>query len=383
MKKALIISAMAGFTATFLRNDIKILQSMGYEVDCAGDSSARGIETYNAIFSELDAKFIQIDFDSKSPFSRKNLKAFQQIRRLLKEAQYDVIHCHTPIPGVLVRLAAAPRWLFSRNKPKVIYTTHGFYFHRTSGKKSWLVYYTIEKLMSLLCDAIITINREDFANAKRMWAKRAYHINGVGFDSEKYKSTQIDRDAYRESLGIGKDDFVILATGELSDRKNHQVIVKAIAKLGMPNICFVICGKAVQGQGTYDKLTKMASDANVKLMLLGHRSDIPEICRCADIGAFPSNREGLGLSGLEMLSSGLPVVSSNVHGIMDYMKDGVNGYAISPYNVDGFAAAIARLMDANLRESMRQACIDSAAEFDNHVSHKQMRQIYSEILEKS
>ena len=380
MKKALIVSALAGFTVTFLQHDIKLLQEMGYEVHCAGSLGHRTHAEYAETFGDLGAAFHQIDFASKSPFSRQTLIAMKQLRRLIKEQRFDVIHCHTPIPGVVVRATMAGQKIFAPKKTKIIYTTHGFYFHKTSDRKSWLLYYPIEKLMSLFGDAIITINEEDFANAKRMWSKRAYHINGVGFDCEKYKSTVIDRNAYRESLGIDKNDFVVLSTGELSDRKNHQIIIKAIAKLGRTDICYVICGKAVQGQGTYDQLTQLARATGVKLMLLGHRPDIPEICHCADIGAFPSTREGLGLSGLEMLASGLPVVSSNVHGIMDYMADGVNGYTISPYDVDGFASAINRLLDKDLRNSMRQACVESAAKFDKSISHKQMQNIYSELL---
>lgn len=383
MKKALIVSALAGFTVTFLQHDIKLLQEMGYEVHCAGSLGHRTHAEYAETFGDLGAAFHQIDFASKSPFSRQTLIAMKQLRCLIKEHRFDVIHCHTPIPGVVVRTAMAGHKIFAPKKTKIIYTTHGFYFHKASDRKSWLLYYPIEKLMSLFCDAIITINREDYHNARKMWAKKVYHINGVGFDSERFRSVSIDRDAYRKQLGIEKNELMVLSVGELSQRKNHQVILKAIAQLQRKDICFGICGKTVQNAGTTEDLIRLAKEKDVKLLLLGHRADIPEVCHCADIGAFPSTREGLGLSGLEMLASGLPVVASNVHGIMDYMADGVNGYTVPPYDVDGFAAAIERLTDEDLRNSMKQACIESSLKFDKQISFEQMHQIYRELLENS
>jgi len=262
----------------------------------------------------------------------------------------------------------------------VIYTSHGFYFHEGSGRKSWVLYYSIEKFMSLFSDAIITINEEDFKNAKKMFCKKVYHINGVGFDASKYRDVIVNKNEYRQVLGVPPDALMILAVGELSDRKNHQVIIKAMAKANIPNSVFAICGKAIQGEGTYDKLVNLANEHGVNIAFLGHRHDIPQVCHCADIGVLPSTREGLGIASLEMMASGLPLVTSNVHGIKDYMTDGVTGYMVSPYDVDGFAEALKKLSDSEVREKMRPNCIKVVENFDNSVSNKQMSDIYHEVL---
>lgn len=107
-KKALIVSALAGFIGTFLRHDIETLQSMGYEVHCAGNASNKNpIENENS-FREMGAVFHQIGFSSKSPLSKDSFKALKEIKQLLKKEKFDLVHCHTPIAGAITRVAVMP-----------------------------------------------------------------------------------------------------------------------------------------------------------------------------------------------------------------------------------------------------------------------------------
>lgn len=379
VKKALVVSALAGFIVTFLQHDIELLQNMGYEVHCAGNSSNKNPGETRTAFEKLNVIYHQIDFSSKSPLSKDNIKAFRQVNSLLNLEHFEVIHCHTPIPGVIVRVLAERKRLIE--KTKVIYTTHGFYFHEGSSRNSWVKYYWIEKLMSALSDAMITINFEDYRNAKKMWCKKVYHINGVGLDIAKYSKPLINRSEYRKSIGVSDGELMILAIGELSERKNHRVIIEALSQANIKNAVFVVCGKAISGQGTYDSLKQLAEEKNVKVIFLGHRMDVPELCHCADIGAMPSMREGLGMAGLEMLAAGVPLVASNVHGIKDYIHDTVNGFSASPEDASGFARAICKLADSDTRKKMKVACIEKAREFDQELSFGQMKIIYQEILQ--
>ena len=132
-----------------------------------------------------------------------------------------------------------------------------------------------------------------------------------------------------------------------------------------------------------DYLKNLASELGVadKVLFLGFRKDIPELCNTADISAFPSKIEGLGLAGIEAMAAGVPLVSSNVHGILDYVIDGETGYAIAPSDVDGFAKAINTLaLDKKLREKMKPACIKAVQAFDIFNALRSMWDIYDEIL---
>lgn len=380
VKKTLIVSALAGFIGTFLTHDIETLKSMGYEVHCAGNARNKDpIENENS-FRAMGVTFHQVDFSSKSPLSRDSLKAFKEIKQLLKEEKFDLVHCHTPIAGAITRVAAMPYRKRVCGGTTVIYTSHGFYFHKGSSKKTWVIYYTIEKAMSALCDAIITINSEDYETAKRMLCKNVFHINGVGCDTEKYRNVQIDRDIYRRSLGVESGQVMILDIGELSPRKNHKTVINAVAKLNNKNVVLVICGKAISGSRTFESLKMAAEEGHANVVFAGHKLDIPVLCQCADLGVLSSTREGLGMVGIEMMAAGLPLVTSNVHGIKDYMVDGKTGFMCAPYDVDAFAIGMEKLCNPEIRDSFRQNCVASAARFDVSISAEQMKQIYSELL---
>lgn len=376
-KNILIVTALSGFIRAFLLDDIKILQSMGYTVYCAanGEIDDRTLDDNIRQFEKLGVVFIHVPFSSNKPFSKVNWDAFIKIKKILRETSFDAIHVHTPIPGVLVRIAAQKY----RKTCKVIYTTHGFYFHKGCGKKKWLIYHTIEKAMSLFSDAIITINNEDYKNAKKMFCKNVFHINGVGVKTEKYDIV-VDREKIRRELNLCDTDIAILSVGELSNRKNHQVIIKAMKYIKNPNLVYLICGRAVEGEGTYNELKELAKNMGVRVQFLGYRKDIPDISKAVDIGAIPSIREGLGLAGIEMLAAGLPLVASNVHGIVDYAIEGETAYLADPYSPEGFAKCIGKLENKVERERMKEKCREVAKQFDMSVSHVQRTEIYNNIL---
>lgn len=376
MKKVLITTALAGFIRSFLKNDIDILQKMGYEVHCAANKNHAGADDIEKFFEENNIIFHQIDFSSSKPLSKETIRAYNQLKEIKNKYKFKIVHCHTPISGAITRIVFNE---CRKKGTKVIYTTHGFYFHKRSSKKTWIIYRTIEDIMSRLSDLIITINNEDFKNAKKMHCNEVRHINGVGVDTKRFINCNIDRNSYRESIGVDKKDLMILSIGELSNRKNHQIVIKALGNLKIKNAIFVICGNAITEKSTTEELKKLAIENNVKLLLLGLRKDIPEITKCADIGVISSTREGLGLAGIEMLASGLPIVASSVHGIKDYVIDGENGYLCDPNNWNEFAKAILQLTDKDLRLKMKNQCINSIRKFDKSISYKQMENIYCNI----
>lgn len=375
-KKALIVANMGGF-ASFLISDIDMLHKMGYEVTYVANMDALPWEDTKNELLKRNVRNININFDTKNPFSKQNRKAYIELKEILKENYYDLIHCHTPIVGFLTRIAARKT---RRNGSKIIYTTHGFAFTDTSSKKSWLIFYNFEKFSSRFCDAIITINKEDYKNAKKMHCKNVYYINGVGVDIKKYIDVDINIEQYKTKLEIDKDKIVILSVGELSERKNHKIIIDAIAKLeNKSKYIYIICGNGVDG-GTAEKLKSLAKEKEVDLKLLGFRYDIPQIIKCSDIGAIPSIREGLGLAGIQSLAEGIPLVASNVQGIKDYVIDGETGYLSSPFDSNQFAENINKLTSKEIRSSMSDKCKEVAKQFDISISINQRKEIYEQIL---
>ena len=351
---------------------------MGYEVHCAANANHTGADDVVDFLKEHGVHYHQIDFSSNKPISLKTAKSLLELLSLSRKVDFDFVHCHTPIAGAICRLVFLRK---QRNKQiKLAYTTHGFYFHKLSSQKTWLLFFNIEKFLSRFTDVVITINHEDFNNAKKMHCKNIRYIPGVGVNLKRFHDVNINTSNYRLSLGLSDKDFVILAVGEISKRKNHKVVVEALSKAKISNSILVICGTSITGDKTKQELEYLAENYGVRVKFLGLRKDIPEICKCADIGVLPSTREGLGLAGIEMLASGLPVIGSNVQGIPDYIRDNVNGILCNPYSSDDFCNAILCLFNKKNRAYFAANTWESVQQFSLEHSQEEMKKIYSDIL---
>ena len=375
-KKALIAVNVVGFVG-FLWNDIDLLQEKGYRIYLIADT----VNIKPTIENELVNRgvvLVEGRIHSKNPFDKINLKYFLKIQDLLETHHFDVIHCHTPIVGLLVRCAAAK---YRHKGVKVIYTTHGLAFTHLSGIKERLIYKTMEYVASWWTDAVITINKEDWAAMKKMHIKRVYMIYGVGVDASHNRDVIVDRYSYRNEIGCGKNDILVLSVGELSVRKNHAVIIRAISEI--PNkqqYVYAIAGRGFGTASTENHLKNLAQQLGVRLCLLGFRDDIPQLIHSSDIGAIPSIREGLGLAGIQSLCAGIPLVGSNVQGIKDYILNQETGFVCDPFDVDAFKTNIIKLSTPSVRNGMKSKCIEMAERFDVSVSKAQMAKIYNEII---
>lgn len=301
-----------GLTMIFFKDLVKELISEGNTVDIATNEDEYKVDT---LYHELGCNIFQVDF-SRSPLNKGNLKAFKQLKKLVSENHYDIVHCHTPVAGTITRLACREN---RKGGLKVIYTAHGFHFYKGAPLKNWLLYYPIEKFCSRFTDVLITINHEDFELAKKkMKAKRIEYVPGVGVDVDKFANTVVDRAAKRRELGIPEDAFLLLSVGELNENKNHQIVIRALAELKNPNIHYMIAGKGPLKDYLLDLAQKLGVEN--QFQLLGQRSDVAELYKIADLFILPSMREGLNVSTIEAKSSGLAVICSNIRGNTDIVE---------------------------------------------------------------
>lgn len=343
---------------SFFKPHIDMLVREGHQVDIACNYNDLPLDK---LYSDLGCVFYQIDF-SRSPLSKSNLKAYGQLKKVIENGNYDIVHCHTPNAAVITRLVSGR--FRRKNGLKVFYTAHGFHFYKGAPKLNWTVYYPIEKFCSRFTDKLITINKEDFELAKSKFkAKEVHYVPGVGIDLSRFENVQVDRNAKRRDIGVPEDAFLLLSVGELNENKNHQIIIRALAKLNDSNVHYAIAG--VGDKKEY--LLALADELGLskQVHFLGFRKDIPELNHAADIFCFPSFREGLGLASIEAMSCGLPLVTSNVHGINDYSTDGETGYKYDPRDVEGFAQGIKKLSDDSaLREKMGLNNIQLSKKYD-------------------
>lgn len=360
-------------TMSFFTDHIMMLLELGHTVDFACNVT----KPVNPKLTMRGCKVYDMSF-SRSPFTKANCVGYKQLKRIIQEGQYDVIHTHTPIASALVRVACR------RNKDiKVIYTAHGFHFYKGASWLNWLFYYPVEKWLSRYTDVLITINKEDYERAKRSFkAGRIEYVPGVGVDVEKYGSVVVDRKAKRKELGLAEDDFVLVSTGELNDNKNHKTVIQAVHRLNNPSVKYLICGQGPLKNELLNLVQELGLEHQV--MLLGYRTDIIEINHIADVFVFPSFREGLSVALMEAMACGLPVVCSDIRGNRDLIEDGKGGFLVEPKDVAGFAQSIKSLSENSaLSKRMGQHNVVRVRDFDTSIVLRHMKDIYKNVSKQT
>lgn len=369
MMKVLYVTTI-GKTMGFFESFIKELVDAGHTVNIAANENNSMVPV---CYREWGCNVYQIDF-SRSPLSSDNIKAYGQLKNIVENGNYDIVHCHTPNASVITRLAC--RSLRRKKGLKVFYTAHGFHFCKGAPIRNWMIFYPIEKFCSHFTDKLITINKEDYERAKnKLKAKEVHYVPGVGIDLTRFGYLQTDRFSKRREIGVPEDAFMLLSVGELNSNKNHQVIVKALAQLKNPKIHYVIAGLGDKKE----YLLELAKSLGVaeQLHLVGYRNDISELNCSADVFCFPSMREGLGLAAIEAMACGLPLITSNMHGINDYSIDSVTGYKCDACDILGFSSAIKKLYDdCYLRMEMGQKNVQFAKKYDIYQINPLMKEIY-------
>lgn len=375
MKRALIVATVFKFL-NFEKSDIQILVDMGYEVHTATNMQEADWLRDDGTFDGIDIQRHQINF-GRTPFSKDSLVAYRELKQLIERYHFDVIHCHTPVAAAITRIAAR---YARKHGTYVIYTCHGFHFHKKSSKKDWLLYYPMEMFLASFTDMIITINKEDNCVLKKFKVEKKHYIPGVGIETTYIAGLNVDRKEMLESMGIPEDAFVILTIGELSSRKNQEVILKALGRINDKNIYYVLCGTG-EKLNEYRVLAKNLGISN-NVIFTGQKDHewVLKLSHIVDLGAIPSMIEGLGLAGIEMLAAGTPLIGSDVHGIKDYLVDGVTGICCNPSDVDSFAKAILKMKNNYAYyEACKSNTFGMAQKFDVYKSRIRMKKYYAEM----
>lgn len=312
--------------------------------------------------------------------SFEHVGALRRLRDIIEDGDYDLVHCHTPIPSALTRIAARD---WRKRGGKVLYTAHGFHFYRGGPWLNWLTYYPAEWLLSAMTDAIITINREDYSYVKgKMRHKRSYLIPGIGVQADRFQALGEDQKRKaRRQLGYCDDDFLLLYIAEFIPRKNHRFLLGAVEELvkAIPNLRFLFAGTGTLLESVQAEVVRRGLVAHVHF--LGFRSDVEKYAAIADVGVSTSKHEGLGLGLLEQMFCGVPVVASEDKGHREFVEDGVTGFLCRQRDRSAFVEAIGRLYrDRGLRQQMGELAMQKAKLFSLDFSLAKMKEVYRDYL---
>lgn len=375
-KKVLVVTSVASMVSQFLLPDIRLLQELGYEVHVMcnfqkGNTCDRmQLRKLEKELQEMHVTPHHWDCPRSAGRLLQCVHAFWRLWRLTGQQRFCMIHCHSPVGGVLARLAAHGR------KIRVIYTAHGFHFYQGAPLKNWILYYPVEKLLSYWTDVLVTVNREDFQFAAGNLATgKICHIPGVGIDTSRFcqskeenkqvrngtesdwqrkeaqngvvSDRQRDEAGFHRKYNIPPNAKVLLSVGELNRGKNHRVVIRALAELSGKDVYYLICG-----QGNLEKeLRRYADRLGVagRVRMPGYQQDMQRIYPYADIFVFPSMREGMPVALMEAMAAGLPCVVSDIRGNRELIANIRDGRELKA-NIRG-----SRELKANIRDSREPA----------------------------
>jgi glycosyltransferase involved in cell wall biosynthesis len=278
-----------------------------------------------------------------------NLRALRALIALMRAEKPDVVHAHMPISGVLARLAARITGV-----PVVAYTCHGFLFNQPGPWHRRALGLAMEFLGGRMTDIFLTVSTEEAADARRLHIAASPHAIGNGRDPARFHPDHAARARLRAAWGVPDDRVAIVIVSRLVRHKGFPELLAAMAHVDAE--LWVVGDRLASDHGEDMETHFAAANLGPRLRRLGTRDDVPAILAAADIFVLPSHFEGLPMSVIEAMLTGLPVVSTDIRGPREQVVDGETGLLVPPMQSAPLAAALSRLAaDPALRTRMGEA----------------------------
>lgn len=386
MKKVLQLASVASILDQFVMGHIELLLEMGCQVvvvanfKFGNNTSSKRVEEFKQELEDLGVKVYDIPI-FRNPLDARNLQAYSAVKKIMAKERFDLVHCHSPIGGVIARLA----FRSFRPNAKIIYTAHGFHFYNGAPLKNWLLYYPVERFLLRFSDLIITINQEDYELAKKMCRgtfTESLKIPGVGVDTDKFAALDYsDRIRLRLKKGFRDNDFLMIYGAEFNANKNQAFLIKAMFELKqlIPQARMLLVGHGEKLEENRELVKKLGLDKFV--LLPGFRNDMAELVPICDLYLSSSIREGFGIGLAEGLVSGLPLVATENRGHRELVKENKNGLCFKINDSKQFIHCVKKIFEnKELRQNMAKASIGMAGNFSKFKVQQQLRSIYSEYL---
>lgn len=306
---------------------------------------------------------------------RNNWIAYKNLCAFLKEhPEIDIIHCNTPIGGVLGRICG------HKYNKKVVYTAHGFHFFKGAPLLNRTVFKWIEQWMARYTDILITINHEDYEAAQKMHLKKGGKVEfvaGVGMNLKGFVRNESEIIKKKKELGFKDDAKLIMVVGDVNDNKNVTTLIDAIA-LCPSNYHMLVCGMGP----LLETLKVKAADLGIseQVHFLGFRTDVRTLLYASDLFLMGSKREGLPRSTMEAMAAGLPCVCSKIRGNVDLIDEGKGGFLVNPLDAEAYAKAIKKVMeDEDLSRQMGEYNKNRVKQYDISIINEEMVRVYKSL----
>ena len=286
--------------------------------------------------SEYILKDYKIDFEIIEDMSRSinlinDLKSYFKIKKIIKEFKPDIVHTHASKSGALGRLAA-----INSKVPIVVHTFHGHVFHSYFGTMKTKFYIFLERYLAKKSSAIITISnlqRKELVHEFKICPESKTHTIQLGFDLDKFQEDNLsNRNLFRDEFNLEENEIAIGIIGRLTTIKNHTFFLKAIKKL-LENTSrkfkVFIVGDGEERANLEQTCSKLNLSINTEdvsdplIFFTSWRKDMSKVYSGLDIISLTSKNEGTPVTLIEAQASNKPIVTTDVGGIMDVVKEDI------------------------------------------------------------
>jgi glycosyltransferase involved in cell wall biosynthesis len=296
--------------------------------------------TYLAYEQGIPTRIIPSLVNRISPFA--NAKATLEIRRLIVQGNYDIVHTHSSVAGVVGRFAA-----LTASVPVIIHHVHGWGLQEGMSRGTRMLYLTLERLSASFTDRMVAVSRPNIQKglAHGIGKEDKFTLIYNGIDLEKFRQP-VDGQQMRSALGLSDPDGKLVGMiGRLDKQKNPLDFIQAAAIVAKdcPKVQFLIVGDGP----LRPECEQLINELNLqeKVFLLGYRDDVASILPLLTIIAMSSLWEGLPIAFLEAMSAGKPIVANDVDGVSDVVINGETGFLVRPHQPLEMAERILYLLN--------------------------------------
>jgi len=310
-------------------------------------------------------------------FIIQNFCSIRNLVRLIRKEQIDLVHIneiydiYAGIASIIARV------------PSV--------WHVRADPPPWLRCFLSIIILSLATKVVVVSNSVRERIFGKLGKDKVIVLHDPGPDLSRFHP-EVDGAYVRKEFGINNEDYVVTLVAKITERKGHEVFIKAMPKIiaSFPKLRFMIVGGSLEGSHHSEYKNRLKNliqklGVDSKVIFTGYRKDIPQIMAASDIilhcSTYPDPFPGVVLQGMAV---GKPVIASNLGGVKEQIKNGISGILVEPSNPEVLAETICNLLaDRDKRYKLGKLAAEQAfSRFSSAVFFQRLSNIYDELTRR-
>lgn len=309
----------------------------------------------------------------------RDLKAFFQLKRILKKIKPDIVHTHSSKAGIIARIAA-----FLLAVPVIIHSVHGFSFSPSQSFLKRTFFIAAEKLVSRLTGHFIFVSNEDIESGKKKkLIKENYSLIRSGFPFKKFQTKNPDTNALRKKNNIKETDFVCGIIAPFKPQKGLFHLIEIAGKVlesekNKKNTVFMITGDGDLREPLETKLEEKKIFEHFRLP--GFVFNIEDYIDIFDLGISTALWEGLPQSLVQLRLKKKAVIASNIPGNREVVQNNKNGFLADVHDYETFSGKILNLInDDQERKRLSEYNEEDFSPWDADYMVKKQEELYRSL----